>query len=162
MGFFADLNGQFKDVMHRWLLLNPKLPITRLAWGAVLVLPVQSRVAGYDTLQAFLPSLTIDSAGSTELLYQINRSRMSHVIPGLSINRLQKWSVARFQSFGMAIAGGESIQANLGMGADGCRLELDINSSPEYPGPLPAEFYGPLLEEFVHLGTEISEQGDVP
>jgi hypothetical protein len=162
MGFFADLNGQFKEVMHRWLVLNPKLPIARLAWGAVLVLPVQSRVAGYDTLQAFLPSLTIDSAGSSELLYQINRSRISHVIPGLSINRLQKWSVTKLQRFGMAVAGGGSIQANIGMGAEGCRLELDINSSPEYPGLIPAEFYGPLLEEFVLLGTEIAEQGDVP
>jgi hypothetical protein len=31
MGFFSDLNGQFKEVMHRWLVLNPKLPIARLA-----------------------------------------------------------------------------------------------------------------------------------
>ena len=43
-----------------------------------------------------------------------------------------------------------------------CLLELDINTAPEYPGPLPRESYGRLFDELAAFAEEIAVKGDVP
>jgi hypothetical protein len=42
-----------------------------------------------------------------------------------------------------------------------CRLEIDVNSSPDYQGDLAGELVKKLFLEFVQLAREIATRGDV-
>jgi hypothetical protein len=42
-----------------------------------------------------------------------------------------------------------------------CRLELDINTAPDFGGVLPADRLEALLKEMVAFGREIAEKGDL-
>ena len=57
-----------------------------------------ARELGYRELGRFLPAVRLDE-DSSDFSYQINRPRRSTVIPELSVNRLSKWSVGKFQAF---------------------------------------------------------------
>jgi len=160
-GSLPDVLGPFCKLILAWIPLAP--PVTRLAFGAVLFQPAENRRAGYTQIAGYLPSVKLDPDGSSDFLYQINRTRDSRSgIAGLHINRLTKWSVVlidhvrvEFKRPGVTTAGSLSLQS-------ACRLELDINTSPEFVEPLPRERLQPLFEELVALGQEIATKGDVP
>jgi hypothetical protein len=42
------------------------------------------------------------------------------------------------------------------------RLELDVNTVPEFPGPIPRPMRFAIFSELVKMGIEISMKGDVP
>lgn len=145
----------FKELMRRWLVDGP--PLQRLAFGTALYLPVEDRIEGYRQLSAYL-RLELDPVNSRDFLYQINRPRPSHCgVPDLDINRLSKWT---WLPLGLRAHDGE--QPWPGIRRSVCLLELDMNTAPEYPGPLPRESYVPLFDELVALAEEIAVQGDVP
>ncbi len=154
VGGLKDAIGEFRPVMARWLGLSPA--IARLAFGAVLWRPVKDKVDGYKTIAAYLPAITLDGNKSSDFLYQINRPRKSKV-PNLEINRLSKWGVAQVQS--MIVSGTGAV---LGPAHHGCRLELDINTSPDYQELLPQQEVQGILDQLVALSVEISEKGDLP
>src|SRR5436190_1193852 len=79
-------------------------PITRLAFGAVLAQPTEDRHSGYVQIAKYLPSIRLDVDGSSDFLFQINRPRPSRVgIENLLINRLARWSVLIFKTFGVTL-----------------------------------------------------------
>src|SRR4029077_16583024 len=82
----------------RWIKeMSPT--ISRLAFGAVLFQSAESHETGYELLKSYLPKLEVDSKGSFDFLYQINRPRLSMSgIPSLQINRLSKWAVVALQA----------------------------------------------------------------
>jgi hypothetical protein len=43
-----------------------------------------------------------------------------------------------------------------------CRLELDINTVPEFQGQFERERLAPIFQELVDFAVEISNHGDVP
>jgi len=162
VGPFLEIVEQFVELMLRWLELKTCPMLQRLAFGAILLHPVESRAAGYRELAAFLPFVELDPDGSSDFHYQINRARSSTLeIKGLKINRLSKWSVGAFQMFdltvgkqpGMNVAKGELLHAS--------RLSSDINTVPEFPGPLPESQRGPLFQELADLAKEIASEGDI-
>ena len=163
LGAIDTVLDAFSSVTTKWLSDAPG--ITRLAWGAILVNIVENRVDGYKTLQKYLPSLKVDPDGSSDLLYQINRSRSSKVIEELNINRLQKWSVLALSQFNMQSVGAVPVvreaRVQVSPALFACRLELDMNSQADRPDPLPATKLLGLYSELVALGKEISLKGDV-
>lgn len=155
LGPFPDSAAAFVKVMQVWLAGCP--PLQRLAFGAVLLHPVESRQAGYVTLSRYLHSVRLDVEHSSDFSYQINRVRQSNAIPDLPLNRLSKWAVSAVQSFtatGTIIGVGDRQHL--------CRLELDINTHPEPIGELLNGKLIDLLHELVSLAAEIAERGDVP
>ena len=147
----------FTSSMKKWLSFENVPPLNRLAFGAVLLQPVEGIEEGYKLLSRYL-RLDIDTQASN-FLYQINRKRDARTdgMPGLRINRLTKWSVGSFHYYVQIVPGPISpspIQY-------ACRLELDINTEAEYEKELAHDRLGSLLEEFVQLGKEIVEQGDI-
>jgi hypothetical protein len=42
------------------------------------------------------------------------------------------------------------------------RLEVDMNTVPEYPTPLEPQNLPDLFGELVDLGAEVTEKGDIP
>lgn len=161
IGPFSQALETFLAPMRRWLHLSPSL--IRIAFGAVLVSPTDSRESGYRKISPLLPSVKIDSEGSSDLLYQINRSRNSQTgLAGLRINRLSKWSVTawglstiRFGPKGQPM---DLIQSQQSFG---CRLELDMNTAQDFESALPHDALGRVFQELVDLGIEIAQKGDI-
>jgi hypothetical protein len=136
--------------------------ISRLAFGAILLQPTEAHESGYRLLDAYLPSVQV-SPSSSDFLYRINRRRPSRsVVAGLQLNRLSTWSVMQWQRQMLAVGEGGVGSLLEPQGGCACRLELDINTDPTFPGPLPMEALIPLWGELVELGQEIAAKGDIP
>jgi len=146
---------QFGPVADRWFALPDSPNLVRLAFSTVLLDPVESRQAGYRRLGEFLPDVRLDE-DSSDFSYQINRPRHSAVIRDLMLNGLSKWSVGAVQAFvanEMGIALAERQYR--------CRVETDVNSTPEFGRPLPRAELGALFRECVGLTSEIAARGDI-
>jgi hypothetical protein len=158
LGNFEASLVDFKALADRWLKeMCP--PIVRIAFGAVLLQPVESHEHGYESLKSYLPGLGIDPKGSCDFFYQINRPRTSKSgISDLRINRLSKWAVMGIQAH--LFTAGKSVTTD--MGSLATRLELDISTHQSFGGELPADKILFLFDELVSLGGEIASLGDVP
>jgi hypothetical protein len=160
-GPFPEVLGSFSKIANGWLGLSPA--ITRLAFGGVLLQPVEDRRFGYVQIGRYLPSVTLDPDGSSDFLYQINRPRPSKVgVEGLRINRLMKWSVLMFGQFRMTLQRRMITTVGLDHGDSACRLELDINTAPDFEGVLPTDKLMGIFGELVALAGEIAAKGDIP
>lgn len=164
IGEFETVSKTFQTLVKTWLKRD--VPLNRIAWGGVLVLPVANREDGYRTLSTFLPSLKIDPVGSSDLNYQINRPRTSKVVDALRVNRLCKWSVALRQSvsIGLSISPGtaEAVGGPTGPGLSACRLEFDINSDAARKEAFASGQVVPLFDEVAGWSSELATRGDVP
>jgi hypothetical protein len=160
---FPTSLAHFLPAMSEWL--RDSGPINRLAFGAILRLPVLDRVVGYRQLSDLLP-FTVDAETSSDFLFQINRPRSSRIVPGLKINRMCKWSVGFLVLF-------KPVEVNLSAPAreavaefdrqdDHCRIELDINTVLDPGIILETPHSGEVFHELVELGREIVRVGDHP
>ena len=161
IGAFPELLDKFLTQMLHWFELETCPSAQRLAFGAVLLQPVESRQEGYRQLSAYLPCVQLDPAGSSDFFYQINRPKNSSSgMAGLRINRLSKWSVAVTR--GSVLSFGQvSTLHTLGSEHFACRLELDINTAPGFSGELTQEELPVIFQELVDLGKEIAQEGDI-
>ena len=157
--FLASID-RFSKPMNRWLHDYPSAP--RIAFGAVLNLPVKDREEGYSRISEFLP-FSVDAEASSDFLYQINRFRESKTIQGLRINRLSKWSVGILM---MQMVHFSTPDRGVTLFPEGdrhrCRIELDINTQPGFPEVISGDGLPALFAELVHLGKEIVREGDIP
>lgn len=162
VGSFPDAFSLFLEPMLRWLPLAPAL--TRLAFGAAVLVPVTGKEEGYRLLEKYLPTVKIDPVGSEDFFYQINRPRPSTTgIPGLRVNRLSKWSVAYFQPIKIGVAvPAKSAVTYPGERHDACRIELDISTPAVFEGGLPPNALDAIFRELVNAGAEIVRKGDLP
>ena len=148
----------FSDIVERWLAKDGIPEVSRIAFGAVLMHPETDHRSGYLRLPDYVP-VRVDP-GSSDFLYQINRSVTSDIgIDGLRINRLSKWSVAKFMLFSFALTGTEIGQRPVPAPVYALRLELDINTAPEFEGPIPRARLVDVYRELVRLGREIVAEG---
>lgn len=156
-GTYADVVGTFRDCCARWLPAAPGL--NRLAFGAVLVHPVEDRIEGYRQLSEHFLRFAVDGSTSADLLFQINRPRKSRVVNGLQLNRLCKWASAAVSVVQLTIQpAAEPVRLPA---VNAVRVELDINTASDVDA-LPPSALGGILEELVGLGEELARQGDVP
>lgn len=158
LGLFPISLYPFKELVSRWLSLDSIPSLMRLAFGAELIYPAESRVESYGLLNAYLP-LNLDEEAS-DLIYQINRSRPSKSgIPNLKINRLSRWHslqiVLTAEQLGM------STQYRYPP-LNASRLDLDINTSAGYENELEKSALSQLFNELIELGEEIARLGDIP
>ena len=159
LGSFYSTEYSFFDVVRKWLTIYYN--IKRLAFGPILLYPVPNIIEGYRLISNYLPFVELDLVNSSDFFYQINRPRMSRVSPPLMINRLSKWSVAKMQLFKIELSGLEKAQPTILEASYACRLELDINNSPEGIDQLLIEKLVPLFDELYSIANEISLDGDI-
>ena len=150
----------FRDLAVRWLERSPA--ISRLAFGAVLLLGVSSPYEANSTLGPLLPSVDLDPEGVSDFLYRVNRRKPLESCEGLVANRLNTWSAIQVGSVGVAVSGDGSALLTQEAGYFACRLELDMNTA----GSAAISFSGAeaiaVFHELVSLGVDIAEQGDRP
>ena len=158
IGQFVDLLNLFADKMTRWLEISP--PLQRLAFGSILLLPMDKESSARQQLFAYLPLNPQNFENAQEFQYQINRPRSSTSgISNLQINRLSKWwaitwktinippSISKYSEYPDSFA---------------CCIELDISTSLDYHEDLPTEKLPQIFRELVDLGKEIVKEGDIP
>lgn len=160
IGKLEEELNTFSDLANTWFL-SPGLPsMHRLAFGVVLLLPVNAVEEGYSTMQRMLPDLNLRDV--RDFFYQINRRRMSEVDVGIAINRLSKWNIYSGQLVTIAVNPMQEQQiAKTTDPSIACRLELDINTSAERTEALPSRKLSAIFSELIGLGLEISKRGDV-
>lgn len=161
---FPSSLEDFLPLMRQWLKLENCPSIGRMAFGAVLLSPVESLHNGYVKLLTHLPKFDLDPDSTQDFLYQVNRWRKSELgIPHLQVNRLSKWSVPDLVNIRFRTSKSSPKPTNLGDSHHfACRLDLDINTTQEFPDTLPQERLYDILDELVNFGKEIAEKGDVP
>lgn len=163
VGPYDVLDQGFRELMRRWIVDCP--PVNRLGYGGVLLLPVGSLPDAHGRLDGLLPAVEIDPGNTRDFMYRINRRRVSRCsIEGLEVNRLSTWSVVQV------------IETLVELSADGqqtpkvthqpgsrsiCRLEIDINTAPEFSRALDRDAVPEVFEELVDIGNEIATEGDV-
>jgi hypothetical protein len=161
LGSFENVLDMFLPLMRRWLELETRPMLNRLAFGAVLLYPVENRQIGYEQLDSFLPTIELDTEGVSDFQYQINRPRPSNTqIEGLEINRLSKWSVAATRQVHVQMRG-DSVGGLSGNELSACRLELDMNTSQYFQGELVPNQLPEVFDELINLGREIVRRGDI-
>ena len=162
VGPFAESLKTFLALIDRWIQSETFPPVKRVALGAVLLQPVESKQLAYERLAKYLPKVELDASNSSEFFYQINRPRASTSgIAKLKINRLSKWSVMSWRSAVVAVTPVSLEQAAMGPEVFTCRLELDINTAPDFSEMLPREMLPRILQELANVGQEIAQDGDV-
>jgi len=160
IGLVSETLPVFQSLMTTWLENAP--PISRLALGAVLHEPAESREQSYRRLAEFLPHIMISPEESTDFLYQINRPRGSSVINGLQIQRLSKWACALNVLMQIQVAPiGQGQMTRIGEEQISSRIELDMSTDPQFAGPLPPTFLGALFTELVEMAVELATAGDI-
>lgn len=147
------------DALHllgsSWLSLER--PVTRLAFGAVLVNSVPDLPSGHKAISQFLP-IKLEESNVSDFFYQINRPRKSRS-ELMHINRLTRWAVAQGGTVSFAIGPNAVIPSYSGA-QYACRLELDINTQSDRTVPIDDKIS--LFEEMVEYGVEIAQSGDIP
>jgi hypothetical protein len=165
VGSFERAEKTFSAIMLNWL--NDCPPTVRLAYGVVLLEPIENREEGYRRIAEYVPSVEIDPVRSEDFFYQINRPRSSYVGKGMRLNRLSKWSVASFQPirFSIGIPQGQpglsSVSSHGGTPLLACRAELDLSTAAGLQEELPHNSLPSIFQELVTLGSEIAQKGDV-
>ena len=146
---------KFLDLMEKWLSTSPL--VSRLAVGAVLLIPVENIQQGYQELQRYLPFVL--SPNSSDFLFQINIPTTSMVVKDLKVNRLSKWSVARIQTLFVPIMLNQPLVRSEGVDIlHVCRLELDINNANVAEG-LDPKSLPMLMMELARHAKEITLEG---
>lgn len=147
------------NALMQKLRLVPDIQVSRLAFGAILRMPMPDKQSSYITLNEFLHSVDVDET-SSDFQYSINRRRKSKIVTDMEINRLSIWSSIGYHQFNIE-QGMQGMQGVEIPSAFACQLVLDINTVPSdkfFPLNDLEAGYGELLA----LGKEIAEYGDIP
>ncbi len=164
LGELQPALDRFIQFIEKWFALEPPMS-NRIVLGAILLHPVETRQSGYRHLEQYLKDFVeIDAEGSSDFTYQINRCRKSKIITGLEINRLSKWFVWTWKSVSVRMQifpPQQDFEQDIGEEKMACRLDLDINTAPEFEGKFDIDIQKKLLTELRSLLEEIAEKGDV-
>jgi hypothetical protein len=160
VGSYSRIHSEFRELMTDWLVHCPTTH--RLAYGAVLLVPVRDVSEGNQLLNNLLPTVDIDP-GMSDFLYRVNRRRAARSLAGLAINRLSTWSVLSIVDIRLNLPLLEQGVSPVAQTGDRsvCRLELDINTAPEFGGEMDHSVASEVFLELVDLGNEIASMGDV-
>jgi hypothetical protein len=154
IGSFREKVNWFVGLLGSWLA-DSCPPLLRLAFAGKLLQSTGTQQEAYRILGAYLPAANLNP-NPNDFLFQVNRRRMSTVVPGLPINRVTSWSKLNV-ALSMPPRAPFSWPENCYSA-----VELDMNTAPERSEVLPRELLPQLFEELVSLGVEIAERGDIP
>jgi hypothetical protein len=158
IGPLTESLGAFSDIMERWLVRDDLPEIARIAFGAILKHTEPDRRSAYLRLPEYLP-VRVDP-DSSDFFFQINLPAASRTgVDDLRVNRLSKWSVVALAVFALRFTGATFASEARPPFGHALRLELDINTVPEFRGPLPRGRFIEVYRELAALGQEIAAEG---
>lgn len=160
LGSYEQVIKDFSEIIMPWFSTT-NLDLSRLAFGCILLQEVDNHPNGYRLVSAYLP-FDLNENNMSDFIYRINRKKQSELVSGLEINPLSTWSAIALKNLSFTLSGSRLIQQDISNSLYAARLELDINTSPDFEMDLPSEKLGRLFQELISLGTEIAKEGDVP
>lgn len=153
-GEYPGAAEPYRTTIASWVSSEAFPAARRFALGIVLIEPTESRETGYEQLRHFIDVVPMGEA--SDFLYQVNRHRSSTAaVPDLRVNRLAKWSVSELRLLTMN-AGGPAATTPFTF----LNLDLDVNTSVEFAGPIPAGVGRAVLDDLWVGADEIATQGD--
>jgi hypothetical protein len=154
IGPFPAARDSFLKAIEAWLPSAP--PTVRVAFGANVVLPRESKADTYVFLAGMLP-FRLDPDRTGDFLYRVNRYATSgRAVPGLRINRLRTWHAVAFKVNAGVVGSAKQLVHE----QSACLLELDINTDAERGEEVPPDQLPGLLRELVELGTDVIARGE--
>ena len=159
-GSAKDKIPGFVSLVSSWLSRMVQTgKITRVAFGAVLLLPVDNREVGYRELDRLLPSVTVDPINTKELFYRINRPKIYK--GNIEFNRITTWAsleVRKFISSGALLG-----QPSTPISEEAfVRLEVDHSTPAERTELLALGEIVPMFEALVEMAVENAARGERP
>jgi hypothetical protein len=156
IGKWPDSISMLIEPSAKWL--GDVQSITRVAFGALVVLPVSDRFAGYRLAEAALSELNLKlPEGLTDFLIQFNLAMPSPIGPAeMKFNRLARWGVALLKQVFLQVAVAAGTPTTVATGDLGrpefhaLRAELDFSTSADWNGALPPEQAVSLLKELAN------------
>ena len=134
--------------------------VQRLAFAMSLVREVPDVPTGMYQLSGYLPNVTLDPAGSSDFIYQINRRRRSASVSHAEINRLGRWSVDQIGSIGFRVVAGQPRVHQDESPYYVRKLVTDINTTPTTSAMANDRIHD-LFHEMVVISNELATEGDV-
>ena len=163
VGSYDVLESGFRELMQRWLGDCP--PVHRLAYGGVLLLPAESLPDALRRLDELLPTVRVEPEVTQDFMYRINKRRDSRSgIEGLKINRLSTWTAVQVIETRIHVSEGDQGTLNVTQLPNSrglCRLEIDINTIPEFNQEFYKDMVLDIFNELVDIGNETATEGDV-
>ncbi|MHB2240822.1 hypothetical protein [Pseudomonas monsensis] len=127
-----------------------RLAASRIAFGAVLLLPVEASLEGYEYLKRFLPFVKFEDDMS-DFFLQVNRKKSSDL--GISVNELSKWGCVDVRGINVVDPEIQTPQVFA------VRLEIDVNT-PESQNQIDVDVEK-LIVELMNRGRSIAQDGAV-
>lgn len=158
IGKWAELSKSFATAVSPFLA-DVALPITRIAFGAILLLPSRTHEESYAKLDGLLPSVKVDPKGK-ELSYRINWPTPSKVIKGVELNRITAWASVNFTRMIMQVTGVNMTSAPVSNEHQFVRLDIDHNTPAGRTEPFEKAQRVPIFEELLALAQQNAEVGE--
>jgi|GEM_PF-1843818 len=156
LGPFPDAADPLLDLSRRWASSNSFPGTPRIALGLVVSSSTTDRASGYRELANLIEGVPTNPEAS-DFMYQVNIPRTAHVdIAGLKVNRLSKWGVALIRQFVVAGTAAPTTQV-VAPDIHCLRLELDINTNPDFEGLLPRRRVTAIIDDLFDGAKEICE-----
>lgn len=136
-----------------WLETSGTAPL-RVAYGSILLFPIESQSEGNRLVSDFLPFFHIDVDSVEDVSLQLNFPRPSSVVDGLSINDLIKLGVLTGQF--MELSGGVMPKV---VTKHMLRTEFDLSTASDRELSLDAGSIMPLLYDFLAVSLITLKEG---
>lgn len=155
LGSLSDSLDIFKDISADFI--KNQNNVIRLAFGCVLIHKEDSKQKAYEEISKLI-DLKLDSEIDSDLMFQINKPRVSKKEANILINCITKWAVVTSFSKILMITPEENEILKSNNNNFACRLELDINS--KQTGLIDfSKKSNVLFNEFLDILKEISNKG---
>jgi hypothetical protein len=140
-----------------WLASAP--PVKRIGLAMVLAFPTGGHDENYKLLDRMLETVYVGEE-SSDIHFRINRKTVSHVIPGMPLNRLMGWTSQKLARQMMTLSG-DRLEIGEAVGERFYTLlALDINTDAQRTEPIPAGVIESLCREMLGLAEQIVANGD--
>lgn len=162
LGEYEEALKIFLEISSRWFKLKGIPSGVRVAYGCILIQPAEDRPSAYEILDSFLPSVNLDK-NSSDFVYQINRPReLEFSALKIKVNRLSKWATGANIQQDIVLSEGRPFRGKVTLLSLYSKLELDINTTPEFTGVIDTDTLPLIFNSLTELGDEIATNGDIP
>jgi len=133
----------------------------RLALGVVLFEEGDDQKSCTRRIAEHIPGIRDAIIDTTDLIFQINRTRRSKRVPHVTINRICNWQVANVLGGNIYVTPTQGPQFQSNSPKSLAKVALDINTVAGQATAISTDNFRKLLGEFVELAHKVAVEGDI-
>ncbi|MBU9309858.1 hypothetical protein [Burkholderia multivorans] len=159
LGGAADFLSALRNPVKTWLEAKGReVPWVRVAFGAVLLMPVETIKDGNAAIGDYLPIFNAKESDVKDLFLQVNYPRDSKNLEDNVINRLIKLSTLSLQLINITPAGPVPSVSDFIY----CRAELDFSTPVEHTSRIPVDKIVGIFDELSDSAEAMMKEGVGP